>query len=69
MADHDHDDPAPAGGAEAERLFAAYCKLAERAQRSLDLHDGLAAGRAWRRFLDSFLPRPELRSSEPRLVA
>lgn len=41
----------------AER-FEAYRAASERAQRTLDLDDGLAAGRAWKAFLDVFVRRP-----------
>jgi hypothetical protein len=38
----------------ADVLFDAYCASARRAQASLNLRDGVEAGRAWARFLDAF---------------
>ena len=36
--------------------WAEYVKAAQRAQSSLDIRDGKAAGEAWRDFLAAFLP-------------
>lgn len=47
-ADHDID-----------RLFGAYCEAMRKAQASLRLEDGIAAGHAWRAFMDAFTrPKP-----------
>jgi hypothetical protein len=40
---------------DAPALFEEYCAAARHAQQSHDLGDGIAAGKAWRRFLDAFL--------------
>ena len=37
--------------------FEAYRVASERAQRTLDLQDGIEAGRAWKAFLDTFVER------------
>ncbi|MBN8957642.1 MAG: hypothetical protein J0H17_13895 [Rhizobiales bacterium] len=40
--------------------FRHYCETALKAQRTMDLQDGIAAGRAWASFLQAFeLPPPE----------
>ena len=40
-----------------ELAFAAYGEAAKRAQASLDVADGIAAGRAWATFLSLFTGR------------
>lgn len=39
---------------EREKLWQEFVAAAEKAQKSLDIRDGLAAGRAWKKFLESF---------------
>lgn len=43
---------------EADALWAEYVEAARRAQASLHYEDGMAAGRAWGRFVDSFARLP-----------
>lgn len=38
----------------ADEFFARYTRIAKRAQATYSLADGIAAGRAWRDFLDAF---------------
>lgn len=45
-----------------EEAFNAYVAARGRAEETLAVEDGLAAGRAWRRFLDLFIS-PEQRAS------
>ncbi len=40
------------------RLWAAYCAARDRAAASSRIDDGIAAGRAWAAFIDSFLSKP-----------
>lgn len=40
--------------ADREKLWQEFVAAAEKAQKSLDIRDGLAAGRAWKKFLESF---------------
>jgi hypothetical protein len=47
---------APDHAAEAERLWQAYCDAARQAQTTRALADGIAANRAWRAFLNAYLP-------------
>lgn len=37
-----------------DRLWREYCEAREKAERSTAIEDGIAAGRAWRRFLAEF---------------
>lgn len=37
-----------------DRLWSDYCSAAERAQKTKDMRDGVAAGRAWSRWLAEF---------------
>ncbi|MEP9349183.1 hypothetical protein [Xanthobacter sp. KR7-225] len=37
-----------------DEFFARYTRIAKRAQATHSLADGIAAGRAWRDFLDAF---------------
>jgi hypothetical protein len=41
-----------------DEAWAEYAAAAQKAQRTLDINDGLAAGRAWKRFLHLFAPIP-----------
>lgn len=42
-----------------DRLFGAYCDAMRRAQASPRIEDGIAAGHAWRAFMDAFArPKP-----------
>jgi len=38
-----------------ETLWDAYVAAMEKAQQTLDINDGMAAGRAWKAFVDEFL--------------
>ena len=37
------------------KLWADYVRLSEVAQETMNLDDGIAAGRAWKAFMDDFL--------------
>ena len=50
----DFQEARTANEEEADALWAEYVEAARRAQSSLILEDGMAAGRAWGRFVDSF---------------
>lgn len=41
---------------DAERAWQDYCELREKAERSRAIKDGIAAGKAWGRFLSEFEP-------------
>ena len=45
-----------------ERLWDQYVEAAERAQATLTMEDGRAAGKAWRAYINSFLAGEQLRS-------
>ena len=40
-----------------EKLWWAFVSAAEKAQRSKDIQDGIAAGKAWAAFLKVFAPQ------------
>ena len=48
----------------AEEAFDAYREASLKAQQSLDINDGIAAGKPWRAFLELFLPPPRAKSDE-----
>lgn len=43
--------------AEQDAAWADYIAKRTRAEQTLDINDGIEAGRAWRRWIDLFLPR------------
>lgn len=43
-----------------DRLFAAYVEAQTKAKETLHIADGVAAGRAWREFLEEFLPPADM---------
>ena len=47
-------------GQDIDRLFSAYCDAMRRAQASLRIEDGIAAGHAWRAFMAAIArPKPQ----------
>lgn len=50
--------PEAVGLEEEHRLFEEYKAARARAEETGDWRDGLAAGRAWGRFIEAFDPRP-----------
>jgi len=45
-----------------DAAWAVYCEARQQAERTLAVEDGIAAGKAWRRWLDLFMS-PEQRRS------
>lgn len=46
-----------------DRLWREFCEARDKAQRSNAVEDGIAAGRAWSRFLAEFVGDRDLRAS------
>lgn len=42
------------------KLFKTSCELSDKAQATHDLDDGIAAGRAYKAFIDSFLTESQI---------
>ena len=59
-------EPSTIGAREAD-LWQAYCAAMRKAQASLRIEDGIAAGRAWRAFIESF-EAPRTAASHLRVV-